>query len=357
MPRTCFPAKRFSREPAFQPSLYWRPPAGDKPVLIFLPGGGHLARIAYGHPGANATDFIDHWLQAAGWGHLALSYPCDHPAFAKTYPDMTISDWGASSAAIALRLLADCPPPVKVVVAGWSMAGRAARAITRNLAVGGIHSIGFISLAASAPVPGLIPVNRLGEAVTREGLWNIAAEESGLPRRHAAWLAELGDQDADNGHIIISRADYERFYRVNTPLRLRGEPQFLRATGTSVGMAEALEELGTFDFAAHPLTAVIAPTRISDARHALTDHVTWGFLNAQHLFERHVRGRDLSGMSPDRWRRLREMMLELPQRLARTVEGGHFFFVGARGARGTVRQAIELTDDLLSVKAELSRLL
>jgi hypothetical protein len=342
----------------FPAIVFWRPPAGTNPTVVFLPGGGHLARVAYGHPGANPRDFIDFWLCEAGWGLLAISYPSDHPAFPRLYPEMTVSDWGASVTAIALDLLATCPAPRRVILAGWSMAGRVARSVCQGLARGGLPAIGFISLAASAPFPGLVPASEMGEPVTEAGLWDLSADEPGLPTRHSNWSAELAAQSADNGGLIISEDVYQRDYRVNTPLLLRGEPQFLRSRGAVLSVAEVTGELGTFDFGSHPLTGVIAPTQPSDARHALTDSLTWGFLNAQQLFEQRVRGcRDLSAIPPQRWEQLRSLMFDLPRRLTRTVSGGHFFFVGARGAEATVRHLRELASDITSLQSEVSALL
>ncbi|WP_407151183.1 hypothetical protein [Bradyrhizobium sp. ORS 86] len=342
----------------FPAIAFWRPPTGTNPTVVFLPGGGHLARIAYGHPGANPRDFVDFWLREVGWGLLAVSYPCDHPAFPRLYPEMTVSDWGASVAAIALDLLSRCPAPCQVVVAGWSMAGRVVRSVCHGLARGGLPAMGVISLAASAPFPGLVPVFEKGEPVTETGLWDLSAHEPGLPTRHSNWCAELAAQSADNDRVIIPEDVYRRDYRVNTPLLLRGEPQFLRSRSAILSVAQVTDELGTFDYGSHPLTGVIAPTRPSDARHALTDPLTWGFLNAQQVFERHVSGcRDLSTILPQRWEQLRSLMFDLPRRLTRTVSGGHFFFVGERGAEATVRHLTNLASDIASLQAEVSAIL
>ena len=41
---------------------YFRAGRSDRPLAVFLPGGGHLARVAYGHEGADRRSFIDAWL-------------------------------------------------------------------------------------------------------------------------------------------------------------------------------------------------------------------------------------------------------------------------------------------------------
>ncbi|MCP3368642.1 hypothetical protein [Bradyrhizobium cajani] len=186
-------------------------------------------------------------------------------------------------------------------------------------------------------------------------MWDLSADAPGLPTRHANWCVELAAQSADNDRVVIPEDVYQRDYRVNTPLLLRGEPQYLRSRSAVVSVAEVTDELGTFDFGSHPLTGVIAPTRPSDARHALTDSLTWGFLNAQHVFERYVSGcPGLSTFPPQLWEQLRLLMLDLPRRLTRTVSGGHFFFVGERGAKATTRHLTNLATEMAFLQAEVS---
>jgi hypothetical protein len=55
--------------------------APGSPLVVFVTGGGVLARIAYGHAGARPADFLAHWLRQAGYACLAVSYPLGHPVF------------------------------------------------------------------------------------------------------------------------------------------------------------------------------------------------------------------------------------------------------------------------------------
>jgi esterase/lipase len=115
------------------PHIVYRRSAGrDRPLAVFLPGGGHLARVAYGHPGSEPRDFIDHWLHDADFGMLALSYPSDHDAFSTRLPEITIPQWAASVAALLQAHVQEYPCR-EIVVLGWSMAGRSAAALARAL--------------------------------------------------------------------------------------------------------------------------------------------------------------------------------------------------------------------------------
>lgn len=42
---------------------YLRRRRDDQPLVIFLPGGAHLARIAYGDPTSSRSDFLNYWLE------------------------------------------------------------------------------------------------------------------------------------------------------------------------------------------------------------------------------------------------------------------------------------------------------
>ncbi|MBL0915031.1 MAG: hypothetical protein IBJ13_05815, partial [Sphingopyxis sp.] len=108
------------------PVLAWSSPGDDdKPLLILVPGGGHLARVYYGHPGSDPRDFLAHWLARRGYGLLALSYPSDHPANPAPCADMDVVDWAQDLAAATASHVA---AGREVILVGWSMAGRLARA-------------------------------------------------------------------------------------------------------------------------------------------------------------------------------------------------------------------------------------
>src|SRR5438552_174792 len=66
----------------------------NKPLVIFIPGAAHLARISYGFPGGNDDDFLCYWLHKKGYSFLGISYPIDNPCYTKIYPSFNIRDWG-----------------------------------------------------------------------------------------------------------------------------------------------------------------------------------------------------------------------------------------------------------------------
>jgi len=205
-------------------SILARLRSGDagRPLIVFLPGGGHLARIAYGHPGGRPDDFLDHWLGEKGFGLLALSYPNDHPLFANVHPAMTSGQWSRCAARVTRDLVRSTGLTERIVLAGWSMAGKTVPVYARHAAELGLAVEAFISLAATPPVPGLARYAPAGEHLTAEGLWDCATPLAGRSR-HDGWLEELRRTDAENGRCIIPPAVYAAEYRCGTPRLLRGE--------------------------------------------------------------------------------------------------------------------------------------
>ena len=81
----------------------------QKPLIVFIPGAAHLARIAYGgHSGYRPEDFLAYWLNKEGFDVLAVSYPLEtQPAIVPPeYPDFRIPTWGEQAAKTA-RLIVD----------------------------------------------------------------------------------------------------------------------------------------------------------------------------------------------------------------------------------------------------------
>ncbi|MGY2803931.1 hypothetical protein [Bradyrhizobium sp. USDA 4506] len=324
---------------------YFRPGNTSCPLVIFLPGGVHLARISYGDPCSDRADFLDYWLEQKGLGLLALSYPTDHPCIDAIVPDLTIArwaDWIASVASDVLRETPDRP----VAVAMWSMAGRSVAAVNTALKGHGIDAVCFLSLAASPPIAGLNLVQPGGDPLTPDGLWTGGVYIDGF-------LPSLSYQNQINGHRILDERLYLEQYLCNTPVMLRGTPQRFSGAGSFWNLEDAHDDMRASSFSEFPLTATISPTDRSDDGHALGDPVNWTFFNIQKI-RAQARALDFDA---ERWSRLRALTRTLPSRLSRDVDGGHFFFVGARGAAETAHHITELYSEVRNLRAEIRELL
>lgn len=323
--------------------------AGDanRPLVLLAPGGGHLARIFYGHPGARAHDFICHWLALRGYEVLAMSYPSNHDANPHLRPGMTVTDWAAAMVAAAEQ----CVPSIRareVVLVGWSMAGRLGHAFKAAANRVGIRAETFISLAATAPLPNLTSPDPAGEPLTAAGLWDSSS-------RDRVWAEALEQMARCDGALPFSMDEYARHYRCDNPLPLRGEPRVGEGP-LSASLAQVTSMLGSFDYGNFPYCGAVIPTSPLDPRHALTDRATWGFLNAQRAwFDCRALGM-LGGnsLTEDQWQELRLEIEMLPQRLTREMPGGHFFFVGARGAKATAATVDELIGEITRFRGWLN---
>ncbi|TKV74037.1 hypothetical protein FDV58_34095 [Bradyrhizobium elkanii] len=324
---------------------YFRRGNSDCPLVIFLPGGVHLARICYGDPFSNRADFLDYWLEQKGMGILALSYPTDHPSIGAIVPELTIAGWANWIASVTSDVIRETPHrPVVVVM--WSMAGRSVAAVNKALQAHGIDAACFLSLAASPPLAGLNFVKPGGDPLTPNGLWTGGVYVDGF-------LPSLAYQNQINEHTILDEGSYVKHYRCNTPVMLRGTPQRFSARGSFWNFEQAHDDMRASSFCDFPLTATISPTDRSDDGHALGDRVNWNFFNIQ-MIRAHARAIDFDA---ERWSGLRALTQTLPSRLSRDVVGGHFFFVGARGAEETAHHIAELYSDIRDLRAEIKELL
>ena len=305
------------------PVLAWHSP-GDaaKPLLVLAPGGGHLARVYYGHPGGEPRDFLAHWLARQGYEVLALSYASDHPANRAPCQEMTVAQWAEDFAAAAAKFAA---PGRDVVLVAWSMAGRIARLFRLAVNALGLRCEGMVSLAATPPLPELTSPASGGEPLTPEHFWD--SEARGEP-----WRAAIAGLRQPCGRVPIPADDYARRYRCNNPVGLRAEPR--TAAPAQASPEQLLTALRPFDYADYPLVGAVIPTCAADGRHAMTDRMSWGFLNAQMLFceaDRRWPG-GVKAIPIEDWESLRDLARHAADGLSREVGGDHFFFIGEAGA-------------------------
>ncbi len=329
---------------------YFRAGLPGSPIIVGLPGGGHLARVFYGHPGSSAEDFLDRWLEGHGLGLIALSYPSDHRAFRRRLPNLTVTDWGNAAAATIAEIIRTRGLHGPIVPVGWSMAGRHCRAFNIAARRLGLEIPGFIAVSATPPLPCMVRAKPEGERFTPEGFWKTGNDDAGLSVRNKSFLYDINWR----GTEIIDAASYAAYYIVNTPIRLRGEPNQRRGLERN-SLVDTISDLGTFSYIEYPFTGVIAPTRTSDARHALTDQATWGFLNSQKLFCEYSAANPMS--APGAWDQLRNLAVQLPSHLCRYVEGGHFFFIGREGAAQTASHIADLCKKLEDLQVTIAQLL
>lgn len=322
---------------------YFQPGSVGRPLIVLLPGGGHLARVFYGHPGADGAEFLAHALGTKGFPVLALSYPSSNTVFPYAHPDLTIGEWGQAAAAIAAHVVAERRLDNHVVLCAWSMGGRAVYPFTTVAHGLDLQVDCFIAMAAAAPMLARGPFPDGLASLTREGLWDCGAYGISGEALYQDFYRQAVDPDEGAGPIM-SEQEYLRYYCGLHALGLRGELQIFDGTSSVTSLANYETASGHGRWEEFPLCAAIAPTSFDDPN-SLTNHMRWPLVTLEKLARMLPTVESAAG----RWPEILRLAYKAPEILTRTVAGNHFFFMGRRGAHDTAEAVAELitaTSDL-----------
>ncbi len=347
-----YPGEENVEAAGFPAITYFAAGEADAPLVVFVPGAHHAARVAYGgHEGSDPQDFLATHVVEQGYNFLAVSYPIDleEGGLETAHPDFMIRDWGEQVVELAGRALEEHDLEGPVIVAGWSMAGKSAQAIHAAAEAADLDLAFFVSLAATPALPGLI-------AVTRE----YPMLESGYADRRKdfeGWYQQMAAMGEAQGRQIVPEEVFKTEYQGDIPVNLQGYGQQYRDGAFEMDRLAAMADANPFAFDAFPLVGMVAPTLPADARHALTDKAAWGIYNANTLYKRYAGGVDLSGLSEENWTGLVDLAEGLNDRLTTRVEGNHFFFMGAPGAAATAEAIVRLDEEVRAIKQEAGDLL
>ena len=313
------------------PAIY-RFIAGDKskPLLVFVPGAHHSARVFYGgHSGYKAEDFIAHWVNQKGYNFLALSYPIalSDPAIETNHPDYMIRDWGQQVALLTGKTLQQHDLPNRVIVVTWSMGGKIAQSVYEAMQAQNIHLDFLVALTATPPIPGMIALSR-----------EYPMLESGYADRrknYNGWFKQVVEQGESEGHEIIPESLYRAQYVGDIAINLQGYGQQFRNGQYVMDPLAVQQDAQAFNFANFPLVAVIAPNGRGDRRHAIVDQASWAIYNANTIYKRYITANkiDVFALSDMQWQGVLELSRNIDDRLFASVDGNHFFFIGQSGAQ------------------------
>ncbi|MBV8801843.1 MAG: hypothetical protein JO131_02545 [Gammaproteobacteria bacterium] len=169
----------------------------NKPLIIFIPGNSHLARIAYGFPRGNERDFLSYWFHKNGYPFLAISYPIGNSIYEKNYPNYTIQNWSKSIIEIAAQVINEKHLSKNVIILAWSMGGELVQPINVYAKESHIKIQLFIGLSAVTPLYNLFP----------ESFFNkLKPDNTGLADTqpfYTFFLEMLDKQNKMNQHVII----------------------------------------------------------------------------------------------------------------------------------------------------------
>ncbi|QKX63733.1 uncharacterized protein TRUGW13939_10904 [Talaromyces rugulosus] len=353
-----YPGEQLDNAAGFPVLFNYFPADPKKALVVFIPGGGHNARISYGgHQGSDEKNFLAHWMNQHGHGFLAVSYPLESspPIMPATAPQFRIRDWGKQAAEVTHRVVKQYGLSGRVVLIGWSMGGRIVVPYSVAVRSLGLHVDLYVGLAATPGLHGMRPPPP-----------GIKSSESGygaFTNMSNLFLAQIHEQQAmlNGGRTIVPDDVYVREYFGYTPVSLAGWN--LRYDPAGHGQA-FVEEFWTStkdaatDQAEHlPMIASLTGNSILDTRHVIMDQATWTFMLTQR-FTRIIETRNpKSGLTQARFEKLADMVHSPPRQLSRTIPGNHYFFLGERGARQTSDAIVELLATAIEFESQFQEIL
>lgn len=321
----------------------------EKPLVVFVPGFAHLARIAYGgHPDACPDNFLGHWLGEAGFSFLGLSYPLEtkESVFDELCPDFDAEIWGRQIAEAAKHRISEHGLPQKFVLLVWSMGGKCVQPAYESARALGLE-MHVIALAATPGLPSLGGVAKPLPMAASGYVW-------APPGLLEGWYQQISSRTE-----AIPESIYFTHYIGNGPVAIAGFGELYREGCFVMDPMAQAQSYGAFAVDTFPLTAVLTNDDPDDVRHALADQGNWSLLNGNGLVGRYLQryGIKDSRISTEGWARLLNVSHTLTERLCRQVKGNHFFFVGESGARNTAIALIEAIESLRQVEVAINEAL
>jgi hypothetical protein len=320
--------------------------AGDpaRSTVVFVPGAGHLARIAYGTGEVGEDDFLAHWVLACGNSFVGVSYALGHPLFPAADPDLSVAVWAEQVAAATAEAIAREGMSSDVVVAAWSMAGRLVYRLRRALEARGLRLRLFVSLEGASGTP------NPGDAF--EPL--LLPDAQGLARVDVLldfFLAAIADQRRRADSAIVDDASFARDYVGAFPVNLAGTVQRRVGEAFVVDIVADLDDTGACDLTSLPPVAFLTGADGAGPDHALLEATVWGHLATRAMAQRAAERAASRAPAALRWDAISARLHTVPALLSGDVDGGHFFFVGQPGARRTA----ELLDELAEAAERFAR--
>ena len=350
-PEGLYPGEALLATNGIETLTYFKAGDPEKPLVVFVPGGFHLARVSYGYPGGDERDFLAYWLAQKGYSFLGASYPTGNKVYSKAYPAYSIRDWGKQVAATAKFYIDENRLSREIIVLGWSAGGQIAQSIYEASQKAGLDMSLFVSLAATPPAP-LLAEEPGSISMAPNGL-------SSAPQFYEIFKAYVEAQNELNDHVIMPWDKFETDILGDIPVALNGIIIASRyENGEFVKDLDwAIADTGALKKADFPYIVTISGDKVLDNDHALTDRGNWGMFQIQHLY----RGIILPALSkseeiaPAEWQHIMDLMTYATSgALNARVPGNHFFWYGQVGARETVQNIDMLRLRATNLKAMLA---
>lgn len=315
----------------------------NKPLIIFIPGAAHLARISYGFPLGKEDDFLSYWLHKKGYSFLGISYPTDNHVYTKLYPAFTIRDWGNQVATLAKKIITQNHLSNHVVIVAWSMGGNLETAVSEALNKSHINMDAFIGLSA------VTPLSYLGQSIKGyKGNKMLPNELLDASVYFPFFFKFIEEQNTYNGHTIIPKEIYQKEFLGNFPVAIEAQGyQFMKGKFV-YDVKKTLEDSSVLDFAHTPWIGLITDDSFSIPRIVLIDTSAWKFIRREMLFTQYIT--QISIKNLDTFNAIKKLLTQIDETFSEKVHGNHFFFVGKKGARDTAQKIELIMQRILNTK-------
>ena len=342
-----YPAEKIVELAGYPALMYFSLGKVDKPLIIFVPGGYNLARIAYGTPNTKASDYLAYWFNQKGFTFLGLSYPLDNKVFSDVYPGFTIKDW-AAQIIDAVKLQIDTHQlPKTFVMLGWSMAGKAVNQVNALAKENGLDMI-YISLSSDPSIRGLASTELFEQLIKTPTAKGLSSDHSLI-----SWfLNQIHEQNKLNQHVIINDSTYIQDIMGDQPVDLLAtSTRFENNTfikDTNITLTDTL----AMDYDAYPMLGLIHGDYRSDYINALFTRFDWSPMLARAVYNSLTKKMHLDELFEQEWNGLKKIIEHAPQIMSREVHGNHLFFLGQTGAEQTVtavQSLLAMRDQILNI--------
>ena len=321
----------------------------SKPLIVFIPGDSHLARISYGCPQGKEDDFLSYWLHKKGYPFLGVSYPTDNLVYSKIYPNFSIRDWGNQVATLIKNLVKENHLSNHVVVLGWDLGGAIEESVQESLEKNHLTLDEFIALSAVPPLPNIMEEGNLSST---KMLSNHLASRKSVVNFFVKLLA---GQNEYNAHEIIPEKIYTDEFIGNIPVALLAEGLFLKGNKFEFIAQNAIEDTGVFHFDHTPWIGIMTDDASSLAKITLVDSAAWNFIRSQMIYHQYMFYTNIE-TNINKFAITKRILNQIPQHFSDTVHGNHFFFVGKKGARETALKIELLMQHINLTKQNFVRL-
>lgn len=325
---------------------YFKKGHADKPLIVFFPGWGHLARIAYAGAHIDQKHFLADAFAKKGYSFLAISYPLEHPVYSQQYPQMQIHDWAQAAADMAQEICQEHALPYLIGM-HWSAAGYLMTCFHKANQALKLPHLFSVSLEATPPLLAASDRVRIAE-IQPNGLASVK-------RLYAHWHQQMCTMLNDE----FDYQSYEETFLGSFPISLLGSSLVYSDNVIKEDLAAGIKDRCSFDYQESPLVVNISGNSQLAPYHPLVDRGSWSFINERKIYHDYLATitSHIAHFSNKRWNALLELIQTFNRNMIHFIDGNHFLFVGQKHAQRVVQIVEETEKKVVQFSEDLKQFL